>query len=210
MEQIDLSAFTQEDVSFLKSGNYRTVFQYGPYAVKFLKPTIEKKYGPFTVTHDTKKYVRKWFGIDDLNEHELQNYRRLQKEMPEYDENFACVLEVRKLKGVSMSICELVTGMEGHRAPLLLEHGKVRDSQFWAQMYSIEQALLERNIPYLDASAYNVVVKTTEAGKIPVFVDHKRLGREMYPFQVLLRFSCCGKRKIRRKFARMREQFQMR
>jgi hypothetical protein len=210
MSEIDLKKFTRGNANFLDAGHYRDAYRYGQYVVKFLKPTITKKYGPFTVEYDAKKYAKRKFGIQDLNEHELNNYRRLQKEMPEFDENFARVLEVRTVNGESASIGELVTSMDGKIALRLLDHGKIRDPLFWAHLHSIEQALLERKIPYLDASQHNVVVRVTEAGKIPVFVDHKRLGREMYPFQLDLFLPGGAQRKIRRKFARMREQFQMR
>ena len=72
----------------------------------------------------------------------------------------------------------------------------------------IEEFLLTNDIPLLDIRAENIIAQKVGDHYIPVFIDYKRLGAGTYPFQPWLIIENQRKKKMRRRFNRLRQQYQ--
>lgn len=191
-------------------GMYREVYQEGSLAIKVLKHYIRKDYGLFHLYFPTSLYTMFKFLIKDFNEFECDNYRRMIDQIPtELRDSFAKIIGVVQYEGRSISINELVTNIDGNVSKTLRQYGKVKNSGFWKRLGELEELFISEGIPYLDIHPENILVKELKNGDIlPVFVDYKRVATKTYPFQFNLLFRSEIARKIKRKFFRIRREYQ--
>ncbi len=184
---------------------YRTVYQVDTdKCAKFLKTHRQKKYGPITVSYPMQWYTWFKFGVADYNEFEFENYRMMMRKLPvEAHKYFARIFDVVKTSEASVSVSELVRDADGQISRTLQNVGMVADAHFWNALAFVRDALIEKGIPYFDALDANIVVKQDEFGPTPMFVDVKRVGANMYPFQPWLHVKSCRAAKTRRSFDRL-------
>ena len=193
------------NIRALHYGKYRDVYHCKQFVVKFLKPYMRKLGLPIP----TSWYTLMKYGLKDLHKYEYKNSIRVRDSLPDLRDNFARIIEVRKIAGKNASVSEAVLNQDGSLAPSLRAFGTVDDEGFWRQMDTIEDALLEQNIPLLDIQPGNFVVQQTDTEVKPVFIDYKRLGVRMYHYQFGLRGRDGIKHKIQRRFNRLRDRFQV-
>ncbi len=198
MVEIDLSRKIGE-------GAYRTVYQLDDTrCAKLLRPKREKCYGGLRVMYPMWFYTLVKFGVSDYNKFEFGNYARLMNELPaDTHKFFAPILGVKQTIHGSASICELVKDADDRVSERLQDVGMVSDRGFWEQVEFLRRRIVENNIQYFGVGHENLVVKKDGNTATPVFVDVKRIGVNMYPFQPWLGLTGMGARKINRAFDRL-------
>lgn len=193
-------------------GAYRRVFRAGFGRLgKVLKSTRPKNYSLFSIRYPMRWYTRLKFGVRDLNQFEYDNYRRLMDRVPrELERNFAKLVEprTRKKDKQSVLIVEEVKNFDGEPSKNLLEIGPVSNEGFWRNLTQIENFFLQNKIPFFNIRPENIMVKWVNSQEcIPVFIDFKRIGARTYLFQPSLRKESGANKKIRKRFARIRQEF---
>lgn len=202
-----------QDISLeskIGEGKFREVYQYENRAIKILKPYIRKDYGLFHINIPIHLYTKFKFGIADFNEFEYNNYRKIIDQVPsDIKDSFAEVFEVRQHQGDSLSINELVVNVDGSVSKALKQYGMVRNSGFWERLGKLEEFFLNKGISYLDIKPGNILVKELEDENIiPVIVDYKGVGTRTYPIQFNLLIKSQISKKIKRRFSRIRNNYQ--
>ena len=190
-------------------GAYREVYREGNLAIKVLKPYVKKDYGLFSINFPAFLYTKIQFGIEDFNKFEYDNYRQMIGLVPlELRDSFAKIIRVEQNQNGSLSINELVTDADGCVSKTLKQYGEVRNSKFWERFNELEQLFLSNNISLFDINSENILVKELENGDTtPVLVDYKRFGTRTYPFQFGLLTESGVRKKIKRRFARIRDSY---
>ncbi len=188
-------------------GRYREVFQIDDErCIKKLKPSIQKRYGPFTVNYNARLYSLGKFRISDFNSHEFFNYQKLKAQLPQnLQKNFAEIYGVQMdKKGNSSSLSELIRNYNGRISKTLAEHDKINNEMFWENVKEIENFFAGNNIPYFNVHPQNIAVKwLNKSDAIPVFMDFKRIGKQTYPFQFWLIFTPFMEKKRCKQFERI-------
>jgi len=200
---VDLNLFPEDKIG---EGRYREVYRVGKTAVKLIKPFIRKNYGVFSVDLPTNAYTKIKFGVEDFNLVEYENYRNLIQSVPrELRRNFADIYWTGVLNGRSASVSDLVCDCDGNLSKNLGSFGRVEDDFFWERMEMLEKELLRNPVTLLDIRAENIMVKNDGRNLVPVFVDYKRCGAQSYTFQPWLISKEQQKKKIARRFRRLRK-----
>jgi hypothetical protein len=186
-------------------GQYREVFRSDPFVIKRLKKFVVKRRGRSTVPTLLQPYVRKKYGIDDFNRHELIHFRQLAEMIPPaLRDSFNPIHWAGHHCGGSFSLSDLVLNADGTLAHPLAKSGIILDPEFWNTLAAIEDFLLSRRMFFTGINSGNVLVRQTENSWQPVIVDYKWLGWEAYPWQFWLRSWSFMEKKIRLKFKEMR------
>jgi len=149
------------------------------------------------------------FGASDVNVLEFKNYKRMMDTLPaDTHQYFARILGIEENNGRSVSICELVENADGGISKTLKDTGRIADNDFWEHLEFVRQRLLEYGVPYFGTGKGNVLVKNDGISLLPVFVDVKCVGANMYLFQPWLHFKSMRERKINHAFDKLRREFQ--
>jgi len=198
MVEIDLSHKIGE-------GDYRTVYQLDDTrCAKLLRPHREKWYGGLRARYPMWFYTLVKFGVSDYNRFEFENYKCLMNSLPaDTHKFFSPIFGVEQTVHGSASICELVKDSDGRTSEQLQDVGVVSDRGFWEQVEFVRKRIVENNVLYFGVGHENVVVKKDGNTAMPVFIDVKRVGANMYPFQPWLRLKGMSARKINRAFDRL-------
>lgn len=193
----------------INNGSFRQVYSNGQVVFKTINPYTEKRFLFIPLLIPTKLYTRYLYGVDDLNAAEYHNYQALLKHIPvDLADSFAKILTIIEHNNEKVLVGELITDADGTISPTLKQHDPVSNDKFWTRLDCIEQFILSNNIPYMDIGPNNLAVKTLANGNsIPVIIDHKAIGINFRPFQLDLKFKSMLRRKIKRKFQRLRQNF---
>ena len=190
-------------------GRYREVFRMGDLALKVLKSHVRKNYGLFHIDYPMKVYTKYKFGIADFNQFEFEMYQGFIDRIPLNLRNrFYRIHSVDNVGGRSYLLADLVLDDDGSLSKPLSKQGK-SDNHFWERVKELEEVLIDKEVPVLDIRGENILVQNTAQGVIPVMVDYKRFGRKTYPFQFGLSSKKSMIKKQRRRFQRLREQYQL-
>ena len=194
-------------------GVYREVYRFGDKAVKVQKPLYTKRYfGIKIFTIPTGQYTRIKFGTPDSNLHEYRNYAFLCSQIPsELKESFAQIHDLVQVDDRSALICELVKNHDGSSARPLDFYSLVRADEraFWERWGDLERFLLGHDLLLTDVRPKNVMVRWRSDGSIiPVLVDYKYLGAQCCLFQPDLLLRSGRVNRVKRRFSRIREQYQ--
>jgi hypothetical protein len=186
-------------------GRYREVFQIGDETcAKFLRRTLEKNYGIFSITFPMKTYNLLKFRTSDFNQLELQNYNDLMKRIPESSHQyFAHINGLETIDGQSVSIYQLIRNSDGSISKSLKNFGPVDSVEFWDSIEHLRKIILDLEIPYFGVNDDNILVQQEESRIKPVFVDYKRVGMKTYPFQPWVCMHGEKAKKINRLFGRL-------
>ena len=193
------------------TGKYRRVSTLGPNkVVKQMRSRRVKHYGPVTIKYPMRLYHLLKFGTKDMNRLEQKNYQKVIKNASrQLRTSFAGIIGIRTHKGRSILIMEKIKDYNRETSKSMNKTGKIKSKAFWKRMESIENYLLQNNIPLFDITAANIMVKKiSEKNSIPVLIDFKRLGTRTYPFQPQYALKPFARGKVRRQFTRLREQYQ--
>lgn len=184
-------------------GRYRRVFDIdGTRCIKILKPYVEKHYGPFSIRLPTRTYTKVKFGIPDFNEYEFQVYQQFFSSPPAHLRGcFERILECSELGLVA----EIVRDFNGEMSKTLEATGIVHATGFWGKLLEVKAFLIENDIPLFDGiGSSSIMVKQLDANTaMPVLVDLKWFGPQLYPFQPHLRMQQFAREKINRRFSRL-------
>ncbi len=195
----------------VSEGSYRQIFEVGPKVLgKLLKLTRTKNYGPFRLKHWMKTYTLLKFGTLDVNKQALANYKRLMKmDLGSLRENFARLIGIRGQGNKSILLAEKIKDFNGTQSKNLLETGPIRNEAFWKRLAEIETFFLKNHLPFFNLGADNIVVQWTDKQNCkPVFIDFKRMSPRSLPLQPDLLLKSRVDKKLRRRFAKLRNNFQ--
>jgi len=202
-----LTAKDLERAIKIGEGRYREVFRLEKYIIKLLKPQVRKSYGPFNLDFPSDFYIKWCFGIRDFNHYEYEVYRKLIKKIPkEFENNFAKIYSVGRLNEKSYSISDAILDENGEVSQPLSTYRKLNEPAFWSQMEKLEEILIEKAIPLMDIRGENILVQKNNGRVSPIFIDFKRYGRKVYPYQFWLFSKDRLIAKIRRRFQRLKER----
>ena len=188
-------------------GNHRSVHLIdNARCMKILKPFVEKSYGPLRVRLPTLLYTYAKFGIRDFNEHEHSVYQQFFSSPP--NNLRGCFERIHGLSEFGL-IADVVRDFDGGLSKTLEITGRVRDANFWRKLVEVREFLLENNIPLFDGvGASSIMVKKLDRFvAMPVFIDFKWLGQQLYPFQQYLRLRRFAREKTMRRFSRVFQQY---
>lgn len=193
-------------------GRYREIYRISDdIVIKVLKAKRTKSYGLFTVSYPTEVYTRRKFGVSDFNDEEYRNYCRLAGKIPiSLRSSFSAVFGVvETCSGIRGSLAELVRDYDGGVSLPLNQGASACEGTFWERLQELEEFLVNERIWLMDIRGENLVVKRNYDGtSMPVFIDYKRIGSKTYPFQFLMRFESQIRRRMRRRFERLRRDYQ--
>lgn len=202
---LDPSLFAAEKIG---EGQYREVFRSGPFAVKLLKKFRVRERWFHAAPRPLQPYVEEKYGIEDLNQHEFDHYRRLAEVVPaELRGNFCAVHWAGYHQGQSVSLSDLVINDDGRLAQPLAREGRILDPEFWSALDKIEMLLLDAGLFFTGINPDNLLVRKKGGVIQPVIVDYKWLGREAYPLQFWLRCRSGLVKKMSGKFRAIREGY---
>ncbi len=192
--------FSEDNI--IGKGDFRTVYRHGPYAVKVLNETITK----FSKQIPTNLYTKIKYGINNFNEFETNVFRkRILPYIPgQLYDCFQFIYPTEEQDGKILCISDLILNYDGSLPHSLSDSGKITDQTFWSRINDLENFFLEKDIPFFGIMDNNILVKETGESFVPVIVDYKRFGREVYPFQLNLCLKSERERKIKRKFSKIR------
>lgn len=189
-------------------GRYRQVLCQGDFVLKFLKPCVNKQYGPLQLHFPAGLYTACKFGIPDFNQHEYAQYQRIINALPqESHDNLAHIHYVTHHAGHSVSVSDLVRDSDNTPSHPLSDYPGIASGSFWEQLDGLENALREYRIPLMDIKGENILVQKNHDGARPVLMDYKRHGSRTYPFQAWMSEEQQLERMSRR-FQRVRDQYQ--
>ncbi len=189
-------------------GQHREVFRSGQMALKVQKLYRERTTLGFTTRIPMRDYSRRKFGIKDFNRLELENYRRLADFVPVALRRHFCVIHwAGEWRGRSISLSDLILNEDGTCAQPLSQFGTMADPQFWTAFGCMESFLIDSRMFFLGLNSDNILVQMTRDGPLPIMVDYKWLGPRAYRWQFWLRWEAGLKRKLHRKFGRIRELY---
>ncbi len=189
-------------------GQYREVFRSGPFALKLLKKFRVRERWRHAWQLPLQPYVEEKYGIEDLNQHEFENYRKLAEVAPaDLRGNFCIVHWAGYHQGHSVSLSDLTVNDDGGLAQPLVREGRVLDPEFWRALNKIEALLLDTGLFFTGINPDNILVRKKDGVTQPVIVDYKWLGREAYPLQFWLRCRAGLVKKIAGKFETIRLRF---
>ena len=194
-----------------KGGSYREVSTIGINLVgKTLRPVRTKDYGPFKIRYPMKAYTLLKFGTANVNKQEFANNKRLRKLLPNsLKTNFAKVLGVRGHGSKSILVAERIKDFNGNQSKNLLETGRVGNEAFWNKLAEIEKFFLENHLPFFNLGADNILVQWIDSKNCrPVLIDFKRMSPRSLPFQPDLFLKSRVNKKLKRRFAKLRKNYQ--
>ena len=188
-------------------GRYREVYRFEDKALKILKPTVAKKYGPFKLNLPSRLYTLSQFGINNFNEFEYEIYNKFEKRVPlDFKKNFATIYEVGEIEKKSISLSELVLNEDGSLSIPLSNHTQIKDEHFWHKIDEIEKLLIKQEIMIMDIRGENLLVRETNGCKNPVLIDYKRYGKRTCLRQLIFSKAQLIK-KINRRFQKLKELY---
>ena len=193
-------------------GGYREVFRLNDtYALKVLKPRIGRSYGSIrNIGIPANLYTRLRIGTTDFNQFEYDRYKEFIKRVPnDSRDKFSHIHCVGEIEERSFSISDLVVNSDGSLGRTLLEYDRLDDDNFWRRVKKLEEMLITLNIPILDITRKNIVVKEVEGEAYPVIIDFKSLNRRYYPLQIWLYSKEQLFRKMQKGFQRIKERNQI-
>lgn len=189
-------------------GTYRnTYFLDQEYCIKLLKNTHHKDYGFFTINYNTKTYVRAKFGIHEFNIFEYDQYHKFIKIVPEeLAPLFEPIHSIISYNNNPAIIQRIVKNYDGSTAQPLNVTGKLSSSMFYDRLNQLESFFITQKIKFFNIKPDNILVKKiNETDSIPVIYDFKRIGIRTYPFQFQLILNSFAIKKLKRRFARLKE-----
>ena len=186
-------------------GKYRQAYLQDDVVVKILKTYRNKKEGIVTISYPMGLYTQSKFGISDFNQHEFENYRRLESKLPsDLRPNFQHIKEVRLVNGLSATICDAIKDYDGKLSKDCSRNQLPLDSGFYASLDVVFDYLIQSKNHLMDFHPMNVLAQQRSAGSfIPVFFDYKRLGHVTYPLMPWLRINHFSEQRFKRRFDRM-------
>lgn len=192
----------------ISEGRFRYVYRYNGWAIKKPKPYIFKTLLSIKVRIPTSLYTLANYAIRDFSNYEYEQYQSIISKMPsDLHKCYAKVHRPIKNDKTCYSITQLVTDHGGQTSKTLSEYGTVKDEQFWSLIDEMEKRFSENRMYYFSVGPPNICVNRQADGRlIPVLIDYKRFGRRTFLWQPLLFIPYFSRRKMRRRFQKLRER----
>ena len=152
-----------------------------------------------------KKYISLKYGIENLNQYEINIIKNLPKELNPY---IPKKISLEK----EILIMERIKNYDNNYSKSLQEIGKIDNNFFWDDIYNIKSIFDKNELYFLDIffCGNNIMVKKESETKFkPIIIDFKKIGRTMYPFQFNLIFKSEQKKKFNRRFNKFIETFKI-
>lgn len=151
---------------------------------------------------DPNLVAKKKFGIDNMLEFELQNYKKIMKHVPEQlRKNFVRIegMEATSM-GVRGLVMERVMTADGQTAPSLNHYEGTLPDTFFCKLEQIRREVFHKHsLDHFGVALRNILVRDNHT---PVLIDFQK-NRRVYRSQINLYIPYFTRQKVKRNFQRV-------
>ena len=151
---------------------------------------------------DPNLVAKKKFGIDNMLEFELQNYKKIMKHVPDQlRKNF---VRIDGMKATSMGVrglvMERVMTADGQTAPSLNHYEGTLPDAFFCKLEQIRREVFHKHsLDHFGVALRNILVRDNHT---PVLIDFQK-NRRIYRSQINLYIPYFTRQKVKRNFQRV-------